>query len=122
MNLGDRLRRAWWNVPLGWQLGSLYAGLLVTILLAGGTLLYTQLDSFLVANTAARLRETARPLLNQPYFAGGDHGPNSAAPPSRARQDQVASTLVRRLSGPEVSVVVLDATGQVISSTAGLAE
>src|SRR5690349_9597434 len=111
MNLRDRLRRAWWNVPLGWQLGSLYAGLLVTILLAGGTLLYTQLDSFLVANTAARLRETARPLLTQPFYPSGDHGPNStpyAAPPGRARQNQVASTLVRRLSGPEVSVAVLD--------------
>src|SRR3954453_17138807 len=121
---GKRLRRAWWNVPLGWQLGSLYAGLLASVLLIAGALLYTQLDAFLVQNTATRLCETARPLLTNPVRFGGARSstetPAHPVDPRPFNPEQAGGYLVRGLSGPDVTVAVLNQDGQVITQTQGL--
>ncbi len=59
MRGGKRLRRLLWSVPLGLQLAVLYTLLLVGTLILLGTVLYSQLDRFLVDNTASRLDQAA---------------------------------------------------------------
>ena len=53
------MRAALWRVPVGLQLSALYTLLLVAILALLGGRVYTQLDRFLVQNTATRLEQAA---------------------------------------------------------------
>ncbi|HMA35187.1 MAG TPA: HAMP domain-containing sensor histidine kinase [Chloroflexia bacterium] len=119
----ERLRHAWWRVPLGLQLGGLYTLLLAATLLALGTALYTQLDSFLVDDTAARLQQEAGALLGRrPLLELSDPNrlpedtrfPRSFGQPDPRR---VAAFLVRALSGPDVTITVLDSGGTVVTAT-----
>jgi two-component system OmpR family sensor kinase len=133
MSFADRLRAAIWRVPVGLQLSALYTLLLVTILALLGTALYTQLDQFLVQNTAARLEQaTSTVLARNTNYGRGDHrspdrhygGPGSPDPaespssPARpAAPDLMVGFLVRDLSAPDVTVAVLNGQGTVLSST-----
>ena len=108
MSVGKRLRRSLWSVPLGLQLAILYTLLLVGTLILLGTLLYSQLDRFLVDNTAVRLNQTANSVLSR--LESGDRGPRPESDPNHIIPD-----LVRGLSGPDVLVEVRDEQGVVIA-------
>jgi hypothetical protein len=117
-----RLRRILWSVPLGLQLAALYTILLVGTLALLGTALYSQLDHFLVENTAARLDQAATTLVSriQPFERSpgpgpGDRGPRPSTPSFEI--NRIAADMVRGLSSPDVLVEVLDADGAVITST-----
>src|SRR5437764_15090442 len=56
--------RTLWNVPVGLQLSVIYALLLAATLTMLGWALYTQLDSFLVRNTADHLQQSADNALH----------------------------------------------------------
>ncbi len=127
MSLARRVRSIGWNVPVGLQLSVIYALLLATVLALLGFALYSQLDSFLIQNTVARLERTTRPSLDQFSPSDGDTsgrpGPGSAPPRDHRlahSPQQLASTLVRDLSSSDVVVAVLDHAGNVISSTEAL--
>src|SRR4051794_31406990 len=118
------LGRFLWNVPIGLQLSAIYALLLATVLLLLGTALYSQINTFLIQNTADRMVRTTRPILIQPggrgYFQY--HPPNPFGDPRRPALsiDQVAAVLVQGLTASDVSVAVLDDSGSVVTATTSL--
>src|SRR3954462_7087490 len=59
----DKVRAAIWRVPVGLQLSGLYTLLFVVSLSVLGWVLYSQLDRFLVQNTAERLERASSSLL-----------------------------------------------------------
>src|SRR6476660_1783565 len=119
------LRRVLWNMPLGWQLSALYTLLLIVTLSLVGVLVYTQQQDFLVQDAAMRLEKSAVRLMATPVpqsfpdrggqpdtrdGGGGKQGPGSG--------DALhLDVLIRGLSGPDVTVAVVDSSGQVITST-----
>lgn len=118
MPLASRLRRTIWSVPLGLQLSAIYALLLAVVLVLLGVTLYSQLNSFLIQNTAERVMRVTTSVLARPL------------PPERGRGDrgrvdfnaqdyieQTATSLVRNLSTGDSAVAVLDDHGSVITST-----
>jgi two-component system OmpR family sensor kinase len=105
MRGGNRLRRALWSVPLGLQLAALYTLLLVGTLVLLGTALYSQLDRFLVENTATRLGQAANTALAR---SGPGRGPQGDA-------NRIVTDLVRGLTGPDVLVQVMDDKGEVVA-------
>src|SRR4051812_40346857 len=117
MKLSDRARAALWRVPVGWQLSALYTVLLVVTLAVLGGALYTQLDGFLVQNTAARLQQAANAALGRgdDFAHGGPDGrpgtPRGSGPPANGfhptAQDPTTYQLIRALSAPDVTVAVL---------------
>lgn len=121
----DRLRRVVWGVPVGLQLSLIYALLFaVTLALLGG-LLYSQLEGFLVQNTAQRLDRITHPILVRSFPPPLVPGMGSTAGGATDTNDtfqggsvqQAATYLVRELSRSDVSVAVIDAGGATITST-----
>ncbi|HST05220.1 MAG TPA: HAMP domain-containing sensor histidine kinase [Chloroflexia bacterium] len=114
---------------MGVQLSVIYAVLLAGVLTLLGFVLYSQLDKFMVQNTAARLNRVTQPVLARPFFARdeagtygfpslpsqGNSGPEGRRRPLSVEQD--AALLVRSLSTSNSSVAVLDAEGTIITST-----
>ncbi|MEP6774024.1 MAG: HAMP domain-containing sensor histidine kinase [Chloroflexota bacterium] len=118
-------RRILWSVPLGWQLSALYTLLLIITLSLVGVLVYTQQQDFLVQDAATRLEQSAVRVMATPLpqsfpdrggqpdtRSGGDGKPGSGSGDALHRD-----VLIRGLSGPDVTVAVLDSRGQVITST-----
>src|SRR4051812_16223545 len=72
-------RRLLWRVPLGWQLSTLYALLLVITLTLIGSLVYSQQESFLVKDIGQRLEQEARRIAELPqgpsHTDGGQFDP-----------------------------------------------
>lgn len=132
MQLAKRAERLVWSVPVGLQLSVIYAVLLALVLSVLGLVLYSQLNSFLIQNTADRLSRQAGASLSQPApFGrggagnGGQHtGSVAPAPPNNRRTstqpDQFPAFIVRNLSAPDVAVAVLDSSGAMITSTVSL--
>ena len=119
----DRTRAGLWSVPVGLQLSALYTLVLVATLALLGSVLYIQLDGFLVQDTAARLERARQPFLarqeasSDPFRTDArGFGPPSAFTRS-GNPDRVPGFLVRGLTGPDVTVAVLDTQGQVLTST-----
>lgn len=104
MKLADRMRRSIWSVPVGLQLSLIYTLLLATILALLGWALYAQLDSFLVKNTAERLDQTTRTILNK------------QSPRIKSFQD-VVTHLVLDLSKSDVNVAIRTTDGEIVAST-----
>jgi two-component system OmpR family sensor kinase len=98
------IRGVIWNVPLGLQLSVIYALLVAATLALLGWALYTQLDSFLVQNTADRLNRVTNPSQRQPL-------------PPHTSLDEVAYVLVRDLGEPGVQMAVLTPQGEIVSSS-----
>lgn len=121
------LRRVLWSIPLGWQLSGLYTLLLVATLAVVGAVVYTQQQDFLVQDAAMRLQQSATPILASPGPFGepGSQDPGRGAtggrgdPRDRTGSDNALhlDLLVRGLSGPGVSMALLDPNGKVITST-----
>ncbi|MDQ2809859.1 MAG: HAMP domain-containing histidine kinase [Chloroflexota bacterium] len=123
------LRRLQWTIPLGWQLSALYTILLIITLTLVGLGVYAQQDGFLVQDTADRLAQGALRVAAAAQLPPGlaDHGrglpgdgrgrggPGDSSEPLRLRE-----LLIRGLSGPGVSVAVLDGQGTVLTTTQGL--
>lgn len=129
MELKSRLRSISWNVPVGVQLSVIYAVLLAGVLTLLGFTLYSQLDKFMVQNTADRLNRFTQPVLARPFF-GRDQEGGYAFPTSPSQDttglegrrrplslEQDAAIMVRSLSSSNASVAVLDIEGTVITST-----
>jgi len=123
------LRRLQWAIPLGWQLSTLYTLLLViTLTLVGGGV-YAQQDGFLVQDTADRLAQGVVRVAaaTQPPPGPADHG-HGMPPSGRGRSGpgdtddllRLRELLIRGLSGPDVTVAVLDGHGMVLTTTQGL--
>jgi two-component system, OmpR family, sensor kinase len=122
-----RLASAIWSVPVGLQLSVLYTLLFAATLALLGSVLYARVDDFLVRDQVDRLQRSAQPLLTRTDFFGRPErgrgprnegpgpGPLGSTPSSRA--EFAALSLVRGLSGPDVTVALLDAEGEVITST-----
>ena len=109
-----------WSMPIGLQLSLLYALLFAGILSLLGTVLYVQLDRSMEQDTAARLQQEAVPLLQRvesPPGPKGAKGPSPAPDPNKTAAD-----LVRGLTGPGVTVAVLDTQGQIIDSSQSLTQ
>ena len=142
---GQGMRRLVWSVPLGWQLSVLYSLLLAVTLALVGAGVYSQQESFLVRDAAARLERTAmrvaeRPLLRFPVEGRGsrreppggaasqptpgDPAPHivSATQPLTVETAFLLENLIRGLSGPDVTVAVLNAQGGVITTSQSLLE
>ena len=129
MALKNRLRSIGWNLPVGVQLSVIYAVLLAGVLTLLGFALYSQLDKFMVQNTADRLNRFTQPVLARPFFGRDQEGPYSfpstppqdtTAPDSRRRPfsiEQDAAIMVRTLSGSNSAVAVLSSSGSIITST-----
>ncbi len=127
---GGLLHHLQWNIPIGRQLSALYTVLLAVTLGIVGVGVYAQQEGFLVQNTADRLAQGAMHVAaaaqlppNIPDHGrgfpgeGGDHtGQPNESDPAHLRE-----VLIRSLSGPDVSVVVLDLKGSVLTATQGLA-
>ena len=115
------IRAVLWSVPVGLQLSLLYALLFAGILSLLGAVLYVQLDRSMEQDTSARLQQEAAPLLKRiespPPAPGGAKSPATASDPNKAATD-----LVRGLTGPEVTVAVLDTQGQILESSQSLTE
>src|SRR5215204_1525279 len=107
----DKVRAAIWRVPVGLQLSGLYTLLFIVSLSVLGWVLYSQLDRFLVQNTAERLERTSSSLLThgvdfdrdgpgrRPEGAGGTGSGNSPAWQfGDAAQKRYFSMVVRELS------------------------
>jgi two-component system OmpR family sensor kinase len=122
-----------WRVPLGWQLSVLYALMVFITLSLVGWVVYTQQERFLVQNVADRLVSQATKVaaLPQPpphndQGPGGPGGPggHSGQPQFPGGQDdsrtRLIENLVRGLSGPDITVAVLDTQGNVITTTQAL--
>jgi signal transduction histidine kinase len=123
------LRRLVWGVPLGWQLSALYTLLLVVTLSLVGALVYSQQESFLVQDVAQRLEQQATRIavLPMPERGPGEGEPRPSGqpepitPPSaNEAETHLVGNLVRGLSGPDVTVAILDTQGTVITSTQSL--
>ena len=109
-----------WSVPVGLQLSVIYALLFSLILALLGWALYTQLEGFLVQNTAQRLETFTRPGLLRILPSRGEHGDPHSFPtsdPSSSFEKQVAESLVRELNRSDVAIAVLDAQGKTLAST-----
>lgn len=129
MSLKNKLRSIGWNLPVGVQLSVIYAVLLAGVLTLLGFALYSQLDKFMVQNTADRLNRFTQPVLARPFFGRDQEGPYSfpsappqdtTAPDSRRRPfsiEQDAAIMVRTLSSSNSSVAVLFSSGTIITST-----
>lgn len=130
MSVMAKVRAATWRVPVGLQLSALYTLLFIISLSLLGWVLYSQLDRFLVDNTAERLERTATSLLtrggefdrNGPGRRpdGASTGTPGNPPPTGFGDfstDRVFGQIVRELSAPDVTVAVLNSTGSVITST-----
>lgn len=135
MSVMHKVRSAIWRVPVGLQLSGLYTLLFIVSLSVLGWALYSQLDHFLVDNTAERLERTASSLFTRgadfdrggpgrrPEGTGnnnGTQGTQGNTPPAFGgdfSSDRVFGMIVRELSAPDVTVAVLDSTGTVITST-----
>lgn len=115
------IRAALWSVPVGLQLSLLYALLFAGILSLLGTALYVQLDRSMEQDTAARLQQEAVPLLQRVESPpGAREGPKGPAPVPDS--NKTAADLVRGLTGPGVTVAVLDTQGQIIDSSQSLTQ
>jgi two-component system OmpR family sensor kinase len=129
-----KARAALWCVPVGLQLSVLYTLLFVVTLTLLGWVLYTQIDRFLVQNTAERLERTASTVLSRSFdFERGDPrggeprdggrrpsipvGQPPAPPDGGNMIERMAGQLVRELSAPDVTVAILSMQGKVITST-----
>ena len=110
-----------WNVPVGLQLSLLYALLFACILSLLGAVLYVRLDLSMEQDAAARLRKDAAPLLQRvespPAPRKGPKGPSPVPDPKKSAAD-----LVRGLSGPGVTVAIMDRQGQTLDSSQSLTE
>ena len=129
------------RLPIRWRLAIFYAGLSAAILLLLGLLLYRQLETFLVENTAARLRSQAEPVLNrhlgdvvvfevrERMVAGTPAEPERAEQPSLAlpaigfiRDESAAFEMIaHELTTRDSSALVLDLDGLVVAGGIGLA-
>ena len=132
-----RLRLLLWDVPLGWQLAALYTLILAITLGVVGVAVYTQQQNFLVQDAAARLQDTAARVVDRQgpgavpdggHTLPDNHGlPGDGLPPgdggtaTDTSPAALLESLVRGLSGPDVTVAVLDLQGTVITSTQALA-
>ncbi len=132
MSFTDRVRATLWRVPVGLQLSVLYTLLFIVTLSLLGWVLYSQLDRFMVQNTADRLEKTASSVLSrgadfervQPGFTirrsgGGVSGTIESQPPLPFDRDpaHMFGFVVQELSAPDVTVAVLNSEGDVITST-----
>ena len=128
MSLKNKLRSIGWNLPVGVQLSVIYAVLLAGVLTLLGFALYSQLDKFMVQNTADRLNRFTQPVLARPFFGRDQEGsfsfpstpPDTTVPDPRRRPfsiEQDAAIMVRTLSGSNSAVAVLSSSGTIITST-----
>lgn len=129
MALRNKLRSMGWNVPVGVQLSVIYAVLLAGVLTLLGFTLYSQLDRFMVQNTADRLNRSTQPVLARPFFGRDQvnsytfsYTPSQDTTSVDARRrppsiEQDAAIMVRSLSGSNSAVAVLVESGTVITST-----
>jgi two-component system OmpR family sensor kinase len=129
LSLKNKLRSIGWNLPVGVQLSVIYAVLLAGVLTLLGFALYSQLDKFMVQNTADRLNRFTQPVLARPFFGRDQEGPfsfpstspqNTTVPDTRRRPfsiEQDAAIMVRTLSGSNSAVAVLSSSGTIITST-----
>lgn len=113
-----KTRNPVWSVPVGLQLGFVYALLLTVTLALLGWALYGQLEGFLVQNTAHRLDQATQPILGRVfpsrYGPGAPDGPGPHFAGTSVQQ--VAADLAHDLRRSDVAVAVLDAQGATISS------
>jgi two-component system OmpR family sensor kinase len=99
-----RIRDSIWNVPVGLQLSLIYTLLLTATLALLGWALYSQLNNFLVQDTADRLHNLTDPILSRPV-------------PPHTSPDQIPAYLVHTLGDSGIDATVLDAEGHVISTS-----
>src|SRR5436190_5161042 len=120
MSVTSKARATIWSVPVGLQLSALYTLLLIVILTLLGLVLYSRLDQFLVQNTADRIEQAASSVLHDPHLLDRrEQGPGRGFPGNQGTTpaEIAAFALIGELSAPDITVAVLDADGNVISST-----
>ncbi len=125
------LRHLQWAIPLGWQLSALYTLLLIVTLTLVGLGVYAQQDGFLVQDTADRMAQAVARVATAAQSPAGPPGDRGRGlPPDDARGRggpgdgddllRLRDLLIRSLSGPDVTVAVLDGHGTVLTTTQGL--
>ena len=112
-------RNPLWSVPVGLQLSLIYALLVAATLALLGWVLYTQLEGFMVRNTAERLENFTRPYLIADRPPRGERGPSPEPTQQVSYETQVAESLVRELKRdrPDVEAVVFDANGDAVAAS-----
>jgi signal transduction histidine kinase len=133
-------------VPLRWRLAFLYSALAAAVLLLLGLVLYREIDTFLIENTAARLRAQAQAtisrhsggvLVSGTYFQAIEvRGAGSATdtlvpaqvagPPigvlTRPAVSDMASFIVAELTTRDTSALVIGTDGTVVAGGGRLVE
>lgn len=113
------------RLPLRWLIPVLYGAILLAALGGGGALLYAQQQQFLYDDTAARLRDQARPIIDRRLAVDGPSGPRGSQPPGGRdlpRQREALVSLADDLAARDIGAAIYapDAT-LIATSTRGLA-
>ena len=105
MALKNKLRSIGWNLPVGVQMSVIYAVVLAGVLTLLGFALYSQLDKFMVQNTADRLNRFTQPVLARPFFGRDQEGPYSFplhSPAGHHSTQLQATSILHRTGRPQL--------------------
>jgi two-component system OmpR family sensor kinase len=107
------------RLPLRWLIPVLYGAILLAALGGGGALLYVQQQQFLYDDTAARLRDQARPIIDRRLALDGPGGPRGSRDTQRQREALIS--LADDLAGRDIGAAIYapDAT-LIATSTRGV--
>ena len=113
------------RLPLRWLIPVLYGAILLAVLGGGGALLYAQQQRFLYDDTAARLRDQARPIIDRRLAADSPGGPRGGQGPGNRdplRQRDSLAALADDLASRDIGAALYAPDATVIAtSTRGLA-
>lgn len=117
----------WWNrSSLRLRLTILYIGMAAISLIALGTFLYFESQSFLIDSTALRLRAQAKPIIERRLANGESANPSSTGTQAIAGSTNdlalIASDLSRDLTSRDTTAVVLDSSGAYVADGRRLPE
>ncbi|MEO6061364.1 MAG: ATP-binding protein [Thermoflexales bacterium] len=109
------------RLPLRWLIPVLYGAILLAALGGGGALLYAQQQQFLYDDTAARLRDQARPIIDRRLAIDGPRGGQPPGGRDPQRQRGALISLADDLAGRDIGAAIYapDAT-LIATSTRGL--
>lgn len=115
---------AWRNMSLRLRLTLLYVGLLSVLLVALGSFLYFDTESFLISTTVLRLRSQSQPPTERAFRPA----PPRSSPPSQlpgggpSTLIEIASLLTQSQTSPDTTAAVFDKEGKLLADGRTLPE
>jgi hypothetical protein len=90
------------DISLSWRLTALYVAILAVVLMSLGVVLYTQVQDFLLKDTASRLQASARPPSGPAPRRGNDGG---------GYESLRLAELAKNISSRDTTVQIIDPDG-----------